>query len=559
MKSFFILFFAFFTSSLINAQVSPDKYWVRFTDKNNSPYSIDQPEEFLSQRAIDRRERFDIPIVENDLPVNPSYILAIEDIGVQILNASKWFNSVTIYTTNPANIDVIETLPFVLSVEKASGQPKIDAQNKKLEIKEPNPGVFPYPALKASNSFDYGYGFTQIDQINGIPLHDAGFDGTGMVIAVLDGGFTNADNLACFDSLWMNNRILGTKDFVDPSGNNVFQSSTHGTKVLSTMGAWLPGQLVGTAPNASYYLCRTEDVDSEYLIEELNYVSGAEYADSVGADIINASLSYAIYDDPEQTHVYEELDGNTILVTIGADMAASKGILVVNSAGNYGSDNWYYIGAPADGNEVCTVGAVNAYGEIVGFSSHGPTADGRIKPDVCAMGSYAAVIDPSDGTVTTGSGTSFSSPITAGMMACLWQTNPLATNMEILEAAKMSANYAANPNNNYGWGIPDYTEAMDIISGIDIDLIEKEGSYYVYPNPFTGRIVIAAEDTSTYIEKIKIIDAQGKIIYEQNIGQKITPYGKFSVEDLDALPTGYYVLQVITDTNIHERKIIKQQ
>ena len=410
------------------AQVAPDKYWVRFTNRFNSPYSIENPGEYLSQRAIDRRAQFNIPIVENDLPVNPQYIQAVANTGVTILNASKWFNSVTIYTTDPNALDQISQFDFVLSVSKAGGKPNGSGDFVKEyfanESFASGPEESSLKSISAGDSYDYGEAFNQIHMLNGEVLHDMGYDGAGKIIAVLDAGFLNANNIDAFDSLWNNGQILGTRDFVSPQNPNIFGSHYHGTMVLSTMGANWPGQIVGTAPKADYWLIRTEDGDSEYLIEELNWVSGAELADSLGADIINSSLGYTTFDDPTLDHSYEDMDGNTTPVTIGADMAVSKGMIVVNSAGNSGGSFWQYIGAPADGDSVFSIGAVDGSGNYAGFSSTGPTFDGRMKPNVVAQGQGSTIIDPWTGSVSYGSGTSFSSPITAGMIACLWQANP---------------------------------------------------------------------------------------------------------------------------------------
>lgn len=463
-----LLTFSLF-SIFLSAQVAPDKYWVRFTDKNNSPYSINNPEEFLSQKAIDRRLAQGISIVESDLPVNASYITGVVNAGATFLNVSKWFNSVTVFTEDPDVIIAINALPYVLSVGK-SNQNFFEPANK---IKKPffeNEWVSDIlenellKGITSGLSYDYGQAYNQIDMLNGIALHDLGFDGTGMTIAILDAGFTNANTIAAFDSLWMNNRILGYKDFAAPLNPDIFGSHSHGTSVLSTMGANLPGEMVGTAPKANYWLLRSEDGATEYLIEELNWASAAEFADSVGVDIINSSLGYTTFDDPGQDHSYPDMDGNTTPITIAADLAASKGILVVNSAGNSGNDSWHYIGAPADGDSVFTIGAVNSSGNYASFSSTGPTYDERFKPNVVAQGQGSTIISAWSGNVTSGNGTSFSSPITAGMVACLWQAHPEKSNMEVMEAIQQSATQAINPDSLLGYGIPDYYLANELLS-----------------------------------------------------------------------------------------------
>jgi hypothetical protein len=468
MKKTSALLLLFQISFILFAQVAPNKYWVKFTDKNNSPFSINNPEQFLSQRAIDRRTAQGIPVVENDLPVNQTCIQAVANAGATILTVSKWYNSVTIYTTSSTVINTINQLPFVLSVSKSNNNGNLPSENSaKPFFDKETYGDIPDDQKAEGNLTDqvynYGSATNQISMLNGIALHDLGYDGTGMIIAILDAGYLNANTIHAFDSLWNNGQILGTKDFVSPQSPNIFGSHYHGTMVLSTMGAYLPGQMVGTAPKADYWLLRSEDGGSEYLIEELNWVSAAEFADSVGADVINSSLGYTTFDDPAQNHTYQDMDGNTTPITIGADMAVSKGMIVVNSAGNDGGSSWQYIGGPADGDSVFSIGAVTASGNYASFSSTGPTYDGRTKPDVVAQGSGSAIVN-TNGTVTTGSGTSFSSPITAGMVACLWQAHPGKRNTEILDAIRQSGSLASNPNQLLGYGIPDYFEAHTILS-----------------------------------------------------------------------------------------------
>jgi serine protease AprX len=469
MKTITTLFLVLIFSGMTWAQVAPDKYQVRFTDRDNSPYSIQNPEQFLTQKAIDRRTAHGIAIEENDLPVNPSYIQAVANTGAVILTVSKWMNSVTVQTSDPSVVTVINQLPFVLSISKGnlnplppgkeSIKPFFDNETYGELLKDSNGD-----GIKSGLTYNYGNAFNQISMLNGIALHDSGYDGAGMSIAVLDAGFLNTNTLSAFTYLWSNNKILGYKDFVNPQNPNIFGSHSHGTSVLSTMGANLPGQMVGTAPQADYWLLRSEDAPTEYLIEELNWVSAAEFADSVGADIINSSLGYTTFDDPSQDHTYQDMDGNTTPITIAADMAVSKGMIVVNSAGNSGNSSWYYIGAPADGDSVFSIGAVNASGNYVSFSSKGPTYDGRTKPDVVAQGSGTTVINAFTGNVSTGSGTSFSSPITAGMVACLWQAHPNRRNTEVVEAIRQSGSQAASPDQFMGFGIPDYLAAHNHLS-----------------------------------------------------------------------------------------------
>ncbi|MDZ7740901.1 MAG: S8 family serine peptidase [Bacteroidota bacterium] len=551
----YLLLFVFVASFMTGTtQIAPNKYYIQFTDKSDSPYSIDSPEEFLSQRAIDRRDRFDIAITEEDLPVNPQYISGVSATGAAILNPTKWLNGLTIYTGNPAILDDIMDLPYVEGVylltrgEAGKQEKEFFSNESYYPVKEEGSLI-----TKSASLLDYGLAFNQIHMLKGEELHNMGLTGEGMVIAVLDAGFFGTDNHIAFDSLFVNGQILGTKDFVAHSGT-VYDYHTHGTSVLSTMGANVPGQMIGTAPHADYYLLRTEDGASEYIVEEYNWVSGVEFADSAGADVINSSLGYTTFDDPSQDHTYADMNGNTTPITIGADIAASKGMLVVNSAGNSGSGSWYYIGAPADGNEVFSIGAVDAGGNLAGFSSRGPTADGRIKPNVCAQGAGAVVADPWGGSFTYSSGTSFSSPIIAGMSASLWQGTPDKTNLEIMQALMDNGNYAANPNNDYGWGIPNYLNAYTFLTVIE-DSAPEGADIDIFPNPIAGQLNIQLPGMEFGKElNIKIFDQSGRLMMEF---KKSAEDGMISLEGLGTLSKGLYLLRVYDQTGVYTTKFIK--
>lgn len=567
MKSLLVTILALFSFTCLYSQIYPDKYFVAFTDKNNSPYSIENPQEYLSARAIERRSRYNIPIDIHDLPVNPQYIEAVADIGVQVINPTKWLNGITIYTNNPSLLSEIEALPFVKSVRKArqatQAHPKTDFDDD-ISLFKPsweNETIIDFSnrtkATGKSTSLQYGLGYNQINQINGIPLHDDGFQGQGMVIAVLDAGFSYVNQLNAFDSLYMNGLIYGTRDIVS-GGTNVYQGSFHGTGVLSTMGANLPGELIGTAPKAGYYLIRTEDTGSEYLIEEYNWASGAEFADSTGADIINSSLGYVDFDDPNQNHIYQDMDGNTAPATIAADRAMSRGMIVVNSAGNSGNyTSWPWIGAPADGDSVFTIGAVDANGIIAGFSSIGPTADGRLKPNVVAQGA-ATVIASSNGGTTTSNGTSFSSPIIAGMTACLWQINQELANMSILEAIQQSGSYYNNPNYQYGNGIPDYNQARMVLSAQNKGIALTPESIKVIPNPFFDKIGILFNAIDSQLVTIRMFDITGRLIVSGKFDVQRVGLNYLELTQLDFIKPGIYTLTVIAgEKRLNSQKIVK--
>lgn len=559
MKKISLLFTLVFIAIISISQVAPDKYVVKFTDKNDSPYSISNPEQYLSQKAIDRRTAHGIAIVENDLPVNPQYLESVAGTGVTILNASKWMNCVTIFTTDEDALNTINAFSFVESVEKGgSSLANVNSSHEKSFFANewisqvPEAGL--YKALTSGNSYDYGAAANQIQMLNGDVLHDMGYDGEGVTIAVLDSGFENADQISAFDSIWNNGQILGYKDFAEPTNPNVFASHYHGTMVLSTMAANVPGEIVGTAPKANYWLLRSEYAPTEYLIEEYNWVSAAEYADSVGADIINSSLGYTEFDDVSQDHTYMDMDGNTTPITNGADLAVSKGMIVVNSAGNSGNGSWFYIGAPADGDSVFSIGAVDGSGNYVGFSSNGPTYDGRIKPNVVAQGSGSAIIN-SDGILTFGSGTSFSSPITAGMVACLWQANPYKRNTEIMEAIQSSGTLANNPTTQLGYGIPDYVAAHGLLTVVDLN-DETMSGMEVFPNPFKSELIIKLKEKNNSINRIVLTDISGKIVFEKNTDGVNSLNLQLNESSVDT--PGFYLLKVITDEHIFTEKVLKQ-
>ena len=531
------------------SQIAPNKYFIQFTDKNGTPYSISNPQQFLSQRAIQRRQNQNIAITQNDLPVNQIYIDSLKHLGLTILNTSKWFNGVQVYTTDTLLIDTITNLSFVLSQTK-SHLLKIH-QNGNLGDKIVNLKN----TSQTNNYYDYGSATNQITMMNGQNLHNLGYRGNGMIISLFDAGFYKVDSISAFDSLWANNQILGTKDFVD-GDTIVWDASTHGLAVLSTIGSNLPGSFVGTAPEASFYLFRTEDTGSELVVEEYNWLSAAEYADSLGTDIISTSLGYTIFDDNSTNHSYADMDGNTTVITRAADIAASKGILVIASAGNSGASAWHFIGAPADADSVLTIGAVNASGDYASFSSTGPTYDGRIKPNVVAQGQGSTIIDFS-GNVSGGNGTSFSCPILAGLAACLWQAVPNMTNMQIISAIEQSASQYSNPDSLLGYGIPDFAYANLILHGINYKQTDSENLVNIYPNPFEQDIYLDYYSLDTQIVYFNIFDILGNIVYKSEKQVFSDTYNKFSV-DLSRLRSGVYFLNIRTDNNIYTKKIIKK-
>jgi len=540
------------------AQLAPNKYLLRFTDKNNSAFSVERPDEFLSARALERRARFNIPLTENDLPVNSQYINELERLGLSILYASKWLNAVVVATENSNLIAEAEQLAFV----------KTPTQKTEKRFKKPaNANYFKtLPQISydywGKNEFAYGEALTQIEMLNGQYLHNQHFTGEGMQIAILDAGFYKANELPAFDSLNANNQILGTWDFVN-SREQVYDVGYHGMKVLSIMAGNIPDELIGTAPHAKYWLFRTEDYRSEYQIEELNWLAAIERADSLGVDVVNSSLGYAEFDAPEQNYTYANMDGKTAFSTQAAAWAAEKGMLVVVSAGNKGGDNWRYITAPGDADGIVTVGAVDFKEQYAAFSSQGPTADGRVKPTVSALGMATALQDEK-GNVTYGNGTSFSSPVIAGMLACLWQAHPQFTNNQIIEVLEKSSNQFVVPDEKLGYGIPNFQIAHDFLSKLEENITNKN-NLLIYPNPFNDYIdielltKIAHENSANEAISIQIsiFNLLGNKLFSQTVESSFNGFNKFRISQLDDFKSGLYIVQIKTNAQIFQQIVAK--
>lgn len=492
---------------LSNAQTAT--YWIKLKDKNENAFSLNQPQAFLSAKALERRQRQHIAVVQNDLPVSAHYVQEIKKTGVQILHCSRWFNIVSVTTNDDAKIETIKALPFVQSV-KLVNRPVAAKQPSKFEAIPTADEMMDESTIeRAEREYSYGRSFKQADQIGIVCMHKQGFTGEGMTIAVLDAGFLNADKIPAFDSLRNENRILGTRDFAT-GDTMVYEDDVHGTMVLSCITGNIPGKLIGTAPKAKFWLLRTEVAASESIQEEMNWAVGAEFADSVGADIISTSLGYNTFDDSVNNHTYKDMDGNTTIITNAADLAASKGIFVTVSAGNEGNKPWFRITAPADADSVLTVGAVDSLGSLAYFSSRGPSYDRRIKPNTVARG-YNAFLAKPDSTLGFANGTSFSCPITAGAVACLWQYNKNKTNMELLYAIQESASQYSAPDSLKGYGIPDFCKAKDILTGIDKHAT-VENTLNVFPNPFQSSFTILYTSAKQESVIIELKDLTGRVL-----------------------------------------------
>jgi len=528
---------------------------IGFTDKNNNGFSIDVPQEFLSERAIQRRLTRNISISENDLPLTSSYISQVAATGATVIGKSKWLNSISVLITNPQQLIDINQLPFVISNLQLNKISTFISDENKFNLETLSPSTNSQNRVASALAFDYGQGYQQINMIGGMQLHQNGYRGQGMLIAVLDAGFPGVDIIAGFDSLRNENRIISTYDFVNRSPF-VYSYNSHGTSTLSCMAALVPGSFIGTAPKASYLLLRTEDASPESKSEEFYWVEGAEYADSCGADVISSSLGYTTFDNAVINYTRSNLDGNTALSTRGADFAASKGILVVNSAGNSGGNSWQKLGAPADGDSVFCIGGVNSNLTRASFSSYGPTADNRLKPDVAALAVGSTVFNQ-DGSLGSANGTSFSCPIIAGMSTCLWQANPTYSNMELIEAIKNTSSQFSNPDSSLGWGIPNYSAADFILQGKKLEQYPNAENILLSPNPFTDNLNFNFYSADTQSFRIVIADALGKKIFEHNYFATSKSYNQINIPIAQSLSIGIYFFSLSTKDKIYTRKLIK--
>ncbi|AUC84511.1 peptidase S8 [Polaribacter sp. ALD11] len=559
MKKIYFLFYFLVTFSLFSQQ--QEDAWLFLRDKPDSTSYITSPRLMLSQRAIDRRNNLQIIIDGTDVPMHQPYVDNIKAVsGITILGKSKWLNAVHIQATKTIIDDSFSNLPFIKRVEFANKTFNNLAQksSKKLVLNHQN---------KFNNhqtEFNYGSTNDQIKMLKGDYLHAQGLTGKGQIIAVIDAGFPNVKTLEAFKRLRDNNQILGGYDFVERSAN-FYSGNNHGTNVLSTIGGYLENQFVGTAPDAFFYLFRTENAPVEVPLEETLWVEAAERADSLGVDVINTSLGYTTFDNPDYNYSYADMNGKTTFISRGAEIAANKGILVVNSAGNEGNKTWKYITAPGDAPSVITVGAVDINKNIASFSSFGPTSDNRVKPEILAKGASVAVINHANGAIVSSNGTSFSSPIMAGLIACLngnegfllkFSTDNKSKrqknfNNYLKEAVYRSADRYANPTDQYGYGIPDFEVALNNYIGSTASLEEEYlQTIKILPNPIITIFNIDGVQGEIKEYKIQIFDILGKKVFQQNnvISNEI---------DISYLEKGVYFVKVSKENKNKTIKVIK--
>lgn len=529
------LFFTLLISQLFYAQV--EDAWVFFTDKENVQQSIDNPLTILTQAAIDRKALHNIPVDERDVPVNEAYITQLKNqTGITVHAKSKWMNCAYVRGSQ-SQIENLLDLAFVQHIEYADKSLNFVSGTQPLEDK--------FALESTSKNFEYGLATNQIEMLSGDVLHTEGFTGEGMVIAVLDSGFEGVDTETGFAYIRDDNRILGVYDFVNRTTS--YGSHTHGTRVLSTMGGLLENDFAGTAPDASYYLFITEDVSSETPVEEAYWVEALERADSLGVHVVNTSLGYREYDNPAYSHTYEDLDGQTTFGARGANHGFDKGLLLVTSAGNSGNGSFPWIGTPGDSPGMLTIGAVDENENAAGFSSQGSTVDGRVKPDIMAQGAPAYVINQ-DNEIVSNSGTSFSSPITAGLVACLWQARPEYKNDELMQLLRESAHLFNNPTDKMGYGIPNFETALETLLSTNSFV---SNPFRVYPNPVTHTINLEFPDTITEA-RLGLYSTSGSLLFETTLNQNSN---RIPVETLAA---GVYLLKVQSASQVQTIKVLKE-
>ncbi len=513
---------------------SQNRYFVSFKDKTNTPYSISNPLQFLSQKSIDRRTKEIFTITSEDLPVDPAYVAQVKNCGASVFFTSRWFNGVLIQA-NSSEVSAVSVLPFVSNVELVAPGTKLLGGRKKSTDK--------FELVNATNALQNQL---QLEMIGLDKMQSAGYHGEGIDVAVFDAGFIGVNTLPSFQAIYQEGRMKSAFNFVNNS-KDVYSAYDHGTEVLSIMAGSISNTYLGGAYNANFFLFQTEDVSSEYRVEEYNWLFAAERADSAGVDVINSSLGYNTFDDPSMDYTYKSLDGKTSVVSQAAYKAFERGIVVVNSAGNEGDNSWQYIDVPADAEGVIACGAVDNSGLRSPFSSIGPSADGRIKPDVSALGEGDTVIS-SSGSIESGSGTSFSSPLITCLVAGLRQALPHASAKEIYQRVINSASQINQPDNFLGYGIPNFTLAKDLFDFSD--------EFQLYPNPVSeSQLKIIFKDPGDVNVSVTIFNMAGQKVFQLSdfISWNNNPYSL----DLSSLSEGLYLVRVQTPTSAKINRIVK--
>jgi subtilisin family serine protease len=536
-----ILICALFCIQFLYAE-APYRYLVYLKDK---PQAFD-PASLFTKSALEKRARYNIPFDDRDKPVDPAYIEQLKNLNASVIYQSNWLNAVLIQA-NEENIEQIKTMPGVLKIQRAGGG------NVKKSNKSKYSGTQSAEDCEdVADIEDYEDNFTssfaQFHLLNGEYLHEQGFNGEGMTVAVCDNGFYNANTNPGFSHVFSENRLLGTYDYVHGDSAVYDESSgSHGSNCFSFIGGLKTNQYIGTATRSSFYLFHTEDNSGERLQEEFNLALALERCSQVGVDVVTISLGYFTFQVPSENHDTTDMHSNNTPAAIAANIASSKGILVFAAAGN--SNDGIYITTPSDADSAVCVAAVDINGNIASFSSHGLPGDPRIKPNVAAMGVSASYLTPS-GNVNMGNGTSYATPSLAGMATCLWQAFPSKTNWEIKTAIEQSASQYLTPDKRVGYGIPDFKKAYQLLSTptfVSNPVIEND--YSIFPNPFENSITITNSGQST-IQSVQLYNSIGQMVYSDQ------SFSSNSIT-LDGLSIGMYLVQLTTSQGILIKKIIK--
>jgi subtilisin family serine protease len=511
---------------------------VFFKDINGTPFSSSLPGEYLSDRAIERRIKQGISVTEEDLPVNQTYIQDVKVLGVEVMFATRWMNGILV-ECSPSDIAAVAQLAFVENIEMvAPGNKPVSSGRRKFTSRRASTNSV-QPTDK------------QLSMLGLTDMQAAGFHGEGIVIAIFDAGFEGVNVTDPFQHVFSEGRLNTdvSYDFVFDQPD-VYRHDDHGTGVFSVMAGYLPDAYTGGAYKAYYQLYVTEDVGSEYRIEEYNWLFAAERADSAGVDVINSSLGYNLFDNASMNYSTSDLDGKTAVVSQAAQLAAERGIIVVASAGNEGNNSWGLITPPADNEFVLAAAAVNESGVRASISSKGPSSDGRIKPDVAALGVGVSVIRPS-GSIGTSSGTSFASPLIASLVAGVWQRYPDLKNTEIMDAIRSSASQADNPDNFLGYGIPNFKAVVN-----KIEWIPQENIVDVFPNPVTDTLTIRPQNPVEVSDcRVEIVTTQGQVIADEQI--VFNWVDRNYLANFTGLSPGMYFVRVWINERIFCYKIVK--
>lgn len=521
------------------------QYLVLLRDKVGTPYSVSRPDQFLSPRSVLRRQKQAIPVLERDLPANPAYVTQLRQAGATVWFSSRWLNAVLVEATD-AVIAGVQKLPIVKGLEfgRSLANARAAAPTRPASVGTGGPGG----KLGDLQPLNYGTSQGQVTQLGVDKMHQQGYHGEGMLIGVLDAGFSKADKVGFLKPLFDQNRVLATYDFVNRE-TAVYEDDSHGLSCLSAIAATADGQLYGTAFRAQFVLLRTEDAGRENRVEEANWLFGAEYADSAGVDVLSSSLGYTQFDDASTSYTYANMDGKTALSTRAAQVAAETGMVVVVAAGNEGNDAWRYLSAPSDAQSVLAIGAVDQAGQRAVFSSLGPSADGRVKPDLAARGQGTVVGSPG-GQILMGNGTSFATPLVAGLAAGFWQAHPRLTAAQVTEALRRSGSQFSNPDDQLGYGIPNFERASV--------LAESLGQLLVYPNPFSESeplSVIWGEGQTNVPLDATLTDLTGRILWSRqyDAGGSVA----FALPNLN-LSAGMYVMTLVAGEKKRTVKLVKR-